>query len=53
MLPDEGGYISNFLLEEFYPKLEPLLKSVIEDRNQCGTSHETVVRDLNTTLELR
>ena len=48
----EGGRITDFLIEELFPKLEPLLKSVIEDRNQCGTSHETVVRDLKTTLPL-
>ena len=48
----EGGRITDFLIEELFPKLEPLLKSVIEDRNQCGTSHETIVRDLKTTLPL-
>jgi hypothetical protein len=52
MMHGEGGHITNFLIEELFPKLEPLLKSVIEDRNQCGTSHETIVRDLNTVLPL-
>ena len=52
MLHGEGGRITEFLVEELFPKLEPLLKSVIEDRNQCGTRHETIVRDLNTTLPL-
>lgn len=53
MLPDEEGFVSNFLLENLYPKLEPLLRSVIQDRNNCGTARESVTRDLNTTLELR
>ncbi len=52
MFHGEGGRITDFLVEELFPKLEPMLKSVIEDRNQCGTSHETIVRDLNTALPL-
>ena len=52
MLHGEGGRVTEFLIEELFPKLEPMLKSVIEDRNNCGTSREAVVRDLNTTLSL-
>ena len=52
MLHGEGGRITDFLIEELFPKLEPMLKSVIEDRNNCGTTREVVVRDLNTTLPL-
>ena len=52
MLHGEGGRVTEFLIEELFPKLEPMLKSVIEDRNNCGTSREVVVRDLNTTLFL-
>jgi hypothetical protein len=52
MFHGEGGRITDFLVEELFPKLEPMLKSVIEDRNQCGTNHETIVRYLNTALPL-
>ena len=52
MMHGEGGRVTDFLIEELFPKLEPMLKSVIEDRNNCGTSREAVVRDLNTTIPL-
>ena len=48
-----SSVLAEFLLEEVYPQVEPLLRSIVEDRNHCGTSREVVVDDHGVTLPLR
>ena len=54
-MPGMGGLlesIQGFIKENALPEFDNLLRSVMEDRNHCGTDREVVVDDLATTLPL-
>ncbi len=55
-MPDFGGgllgKIGSFMQENAMPDVENLLRSVVEDRNHCGTEREVVVDDHTATLPL-
>ena len=42
---DQAENLWEFFLENVYPRLEPLVISILEDRNDIGTKHETVIND--------
>ena len=39
-------------LENVYPRLEPMVRSVLEDRNGVGTPNESRTDDLNLKIKL-
>lgn len=54
-MPGMGGLfdsIQGFIKENALPEVDNLLRSVMEDRNHCGTDREVVVDDLTATLPL-
>ena len=50
--PDQADALWEFFLGDVFPKLEPLLRSVLEDHNAVGTNDELHTDDLHLTLEL-
>lgn len=52
VVPNQADNLWNFFLEAVYPKLEPMMKSVLEDHNAVGTSNETCINDLTLTVTL-
>lgn len=51
--PDgEAGTLWDFFTESVYPRLEPIARSILEDRNAVGTAGERVTDDLNTVINL-
>jgi len=50
--PSQADDLWAFFLEEVYPKLDPLARSLLEDRNNVGTNHETRTDDLHLHVNL-
>lgn len=50
--PDQAENLWEFFLENVYPRLEPLVRSVLEDRNGVGTPTESHTDDLHLTISL-
>lgn len=45
LLGDEGEMMAEFLIDEMFPRVEPMLKSALEDINQVGTENESKTDD--------
>ncbi len=50
--PDQADNLWNFFLDEVYPKLEPVVRSVLEDRNAVGSDTESRIGDLRVSTRL-
>ncbi len=50
--PDQAENLWEFFLENVYPRLEPLVISILEDRNGVGTPTESHTDDLNLKIKL-
>ena len=50
--PDQAENLWEFFLENVYPRLEPLVISILEDRNGVGTPTESHTDDLHLTVNL-
>ena len=50
--PDQAENLWEFFLENVYPRLEPLVISILEDRNGVGTPTESRTDDLNLNVQL-
>ena len=50
--PDQADNLWEFFLNGVYPKLEPMIKSVLEDHNAVGTSNESSTNDLTLKVKL-
>ena len=50
--PDQADNLWEFFLNDVYPKLEPLVRSILEDRNAVGTPGESRTDDLRLTIKL-
>ena len=50
--PDQAENLWEFFLNEVYPKLDPLVRSILEDRNAIGTSAESSASDLRLTVNM-
>jgi hypothetical protein len=50
--PEQANNLWEFFLGEVYPRLEPMMKSILEDHNAVGTSNETCINDLTLTVTL-
>ncbi|MGM9869468.1 MAG: metallophosphoesterase family protein [Sodaliphilus sp.] len=53
ILPDDSAnFIHEFVQENLMPQLRNILRSMLQDRNHCGTPQETIVNDRLTSLPL-
>lgn len=52
VVPDQADNLWEFFLNEVYPKLDPLVRSILEDRNAVGTPGESQVNDLRLKVRL-
>ena len=50
--PEQADNLWEFFLGEVYPKLDPLVRSILEDRNAVGTDAESHTDDLHLTITL-
>ena len=50
--PDQADNLWDFFEENVYPRLEPLLRSILEDRNAVDTPNESHTDDLHLTVTL-
>ena len=50
--PDQADNLWEFFLNEVYPQLDPLVRSVLEDRNEVGSTTESHISDLSLTIRL-
>ena len=50
--PDQADNLWEFFLNDVYPKLDPLVRSILEDRNAVGTSQESHTGDLRLQVKL-
>jgi len=50
--PDQADNLWEFFLNDVYPKLDPLVRSILEDRNAVGTPHESRTDDLRLQVDL-
>lgn len=50
--PDQADNLWEFFLGDVYPKLEPLVRSVLEDRNAVGSPLESHIGDLRLNVKL-
>ena len=50
--PDQADALWEFFINDVYPKLEPLVRSVLEDRNAVATDYETRTDDLHLSVKL-
>lgn len=50
--PDQADNLWEFFLNDVYPKLDPLVRSVLEDRNAVGTPRESRTDDLRLQVRL-
>ena len=48
----QADMLWDFFIESVYPKLEPIARSILEDRNAVGTRHESVTDDLTTVIRM-
>ena len=50
--PDQADNLWDFFEQSVYPKLEPLVRSILEDRNAVGSPNESHTNDLRLTITL-
>ena len=50
--PDQADNLWDFFITSVYPKLEPMVCSILEDRNAVGTPNESRTHDLTLTIKL-
>ena len=50
--PDQADNLWEFFLNDVYPQLDPLVRSVLEDRNEVGSTTESRIGDLSLTIRL-
>ena len=50
--PDQADNLWEFFLNDVYPKLDPLVRSVLDDRNAVGMPDESHTSDLQLTIAL-
>lgn len=50
--PEQADALWEFFLNDVYPQLEPMVRSILEDRNAVDTPSESRTDDLNLTLRL-
>ena len=48
--PEQAENLWEFFLGEVYPKLDPLVRGILEDRNDVGTPNESHTDDLHLTI---
>ncbi|MBR5117559.1 MAG: metallophosphoesterase [Muribaculaceae bacterium] len=49
---DSGESVATFLLSNLMPRVEPTLRSALEDLNQVGTDHQSATHDHQLTIKL-
>ena len=52
VIPDEADNMWEFFLGSVYPNLEPMVRSILEDRNAVGADGESHTDDLRLTVTL-
>ena len=52
VVPQQADNLWEFFLNDVYPKLEPLVRSMLEDRNAVGTDNESCTDDLHLSITL-
>ena len=52
VVPDQADNLWEFFLNEVYPKLDPLVRSILEDRNAVGKPGESHINDLRLKVTL-
>ena len=52
VLPDDDGTAADFLIENAMPRVEPVLRSALEDINHMGTPKQSTTHDHSLTLGL-
>ena len=52
VVPDQADSMWEFFQNDVYPKLEPIVRSILEDRNAVGTPNESQTNDLQLTVTL-
>ncbi len=52
VVPDQADNLWEFFLNEVYPKLDPLVRSILEDRNAVGSPGESHINDLRLKVTL-
>ena len=52
VVPDQADNLWEFFLNEVYPKLDPLVRSILEDRNAVGAPGESHINDLRLKVTL-
>ncbi len=50
--PEQADALWEFFINDVYPQLEPLVRSVLDDRNTVGTRNESHTDDLHVTVKL-
>ena len=50
--PEQADNLWEFFLNDVYPKLDPLVRSILEDRNAVGSSQESHTDDLRLQVKL-
>ena len=50
--PDQAENLWEFFLGDVYPRLEPLVRSILDDRNAVDTADESRTNDLHLTVNL-
>ena len=50
--PEQADALWEFFLNDVYPKLEPVVRSILEDRNAVATDKETRADDLHLSCKL-
>lgn len=52
VVPDDADNLWEFFQSGVYPNLEPLVRGILEDRNDVGTENESHTDDLHLTITL-
>ena len=50
--PEQADNLWEFFLNDVYPKLDPLVRSILEDRNATDTPLESQINDLRLKIKL-
>ena len=50
--PDQADNLWEFFLNDVYPRLDPLVRSILEDRSAVGTPLESRIDDLHLSVKL-
>ena len=52
VIPSQADAMWEFFENDVYPRLEPMVRSILEDRNAVGTPNESQTNDLQLTVTL-